>query len=90
MREKLKKISEVLKKIFGYGIFVSVFAGGLTFFGYLAAFIIGGEGAATICQVIHKRIIPIIIYLANYMILLGIVSMYLSGEYALTAKKKEK
>lgn len=90
MKERLKKISEFLKKIFGYGIYVSLLAGGLTFFGYLAAFIIGGETATEICTFIYKKIIPVIIYLANCMILLGIVSMYLSGEYALTAQKKEK
>lgn len=90
MKERLKKISEVLKKIFGYGIFVSLFVGGLTFFGYLSAFVIGGETATEICTFIYKKIIPVIIYLANCMILLGIVSMYLSGEYALTAQKKKK
>ena len=43
MKEKLKKISNVCKIIFGYGIMITLFVGGLTFFGYIAALIIGGE-----------------------------------------------
>ena len=42
MKETLKKIAGVFKLIFGYGIMIVLFAGGLTFFGYLAALIIGG------------------------------------------------
>ncbi len=90
MKRALNKVSEVFKKIFGYGIYFSLFVGGLTFFGYVAAFIIGGETATEICTFIYKKIIPMIIYLSNIMILLGIFSMYLSGEYALTPQKKQK
>ncbi len=68
---------------------ISLFAGGLTFFGYLAAIIIGGDVATAICTVIYKNIIPVIIYLSVIMVLLGLVSMYLNGEKALTPEKKE-
>jgi len=84
-----KKLSNVLKTIFGYGIMISLFAGGLTFFGYVAALIIGGDVAAAICTVIYKDIIPIIIYLAVSMVLLGLLAMYLAGEKALTPEKKQ-
>ena len=90
MKKTLAKISEVCKKIFGYGIYVSLITGGLTFFGYVAAFIIGGETAAQMCEFIYKKIIPIVIYLANCTILLGILSMYLAGELALTPSKRKK
>lgn len=88
MKKTREKISAALKKIFGLGIYVSLFAGGITFFGYVAAFIIGGDAAVEICMFIYKKMIPVIIYLANCMILLGVFSMYLSGEYALTPEKK--
>jgi len=68
---------------------ISVFAGGLTFFGYVVALIIGGEVATAICTVIYKNIIPIIIYLSVSMVLLGLVAMYLAGEKALTPDKKK-
>lgn len=90
MKEFCKKLSNVLKTIFGYGIMVSLFAGGLTFFGYLAALIIGGDLAVTICAFLYKSVIPAIIYLSVTMVLLGLLAMYLSGEVALTPGKKSK
>jgi len=89
MKEICKKISKVLKTIFGYGIMLCLFAGGLTFFGYVAAIIIGGETATAICVFIYKTIIPVIIYASTSLVLLGLVAMYLNGEVALTASKKK-
>lgn len=89
MKEICKKISNVLRTIFGYGIMVCLFAGGLTFFGYVAALIIGGDVATAICTVIYKNIIPVIIYASVIMVLLGLLVMYLNGEVALTPEKKK-
>lgn len=89
MKEFFKKISNVLRVIFGYGIMVCLFAGGLTFFGYVVALIIGGDTAAAICEVIYKQIIPIIIKASTILVLLGLVVMYLNGEKALTSNKKK-
>ncbi len=88
MKEICKKISSVLKTIFGYGIMLCLFAGGLTFLGYLAALIIGGNTATLICTFIYKSIIPVIIYASTIMVILGLIAMYLNGETALTADKK--
>lgn len=88
MKEFCKKLSNILKTIFGYGIMVSLFAGGLTFFGYLVALIIGGDTATIICTVIYKSILPVIIYASVIMVLIGLVAMYLNGEVALTPEKK--
>ena len=88
MKEIAKKVSALLRKIFGYGIMICLFAGGLTFFGYLAALIVGGETAAAICECIYKTIIPVIIKASTSLVLLGLVVMYLNGETALTSKKK--
>ena len=85
----MKKFVSILKLIFGYGIMICLFAGGLTFFGYLAALIIGGDTAASICSVIYDKIIPVIIYASTVLVLFGLVTMYLSGEKALTADKKK-
>ena len=87
MRKILKTISKYLKLIFGYGIMICLFAGGLTFFGYLAALIIGGTTATSICLFIYDVIIPVIIYTSTALILLGLLAMYLGGEMALTAHK---
>lgn len=88
-KEICHKISNVLRVIFGYGIAISLFAGGLTFFGFLAALIIGGETANAICLFISGKIIPVIIYISTVMVLLGVIAMYLKGEVALTSNKKK-
>lgn len=89
MKEMCKKISAFLRTLFGWGIMITLFAGGATFFGYMVALFIGGETAAAICAVIYKSIIPVIIKTSTIMILLGLVVMYLNGEVALTASKKK-
>ncbi len=88
MKEIAKKISAVLRTIFGYGIMICLFAGGLTFFGYVAALIIGGATAEAICIFVYKTIIPIIIKASTILVLLGLVTMYLNGEKALVSGKK--
>ena len=61
----------------------------MTFFGYVVALIIGGDVATAICIFLYKKVIPVIIYLAVSMVLLGLVAMYLNGEVALTPEKKQ-
>lgn len=86
----MKKITEFCRLVFGYGIMISLFAGGLTFFAYLIALIIGGETAALICEITYKQVIPVIVKASTVMILLGLVCMYLSGEKSLTPSEKRK
>ena len=88
MKETMKKISDICKLIFGYGIMIVLFAGGLTFFGYVAALIVGGETATNICTWIYKSFIPVIIKASTILILFGLLTMYLAGEKALTPGKK--
>ena len=88
IKEALKKVSDVLKMIFGYGIMIVLFAGGLTFFGYVAALIIGGETATEICTWIYKSFVPVMIYASTILILFGLLTMYIAGEKALTPMRK--
>ena len=88
MKETMKKISDICKLIFGYGIMIVLFAGGLTFFGYVAALCIGGETATAICTWIYKSFIPVLIEASTILILFGLVTMYLAGEKALTPDRK--
>ena len=75
--------------IFGYSIMITLFVGGLTFFGYVAALIIGGTAASAICDFIYNKIIPVMIYISTSTVLFGLVSMYLAGELALTPSGKK-
>lgn len=89
MKNTMKKISEILKTIFGYGIMICLFLGGFSFFGYIAALFIGGDVASAICEFIYKSFYPVIIKASVILVLLGLVAMYLNGETALTADKKK-
>jgi len=89
----MKSFANLCERIYGYGILICLFVGGLMTFGFVAAFIVGGETATAICVYIHKTIFPKLIYLSNICIIIGLVKMYLVGEKALTAgnrKSKEK
>ncbi|MBE6651354.1 MAG: hypothetical protein E7613_08585 [Ruminococcaceae bacterium] len=90
MKNFLKKVATVLGTVFGYGIMICLFAGGLTFFAYIAALIIGGNTAAQICDFVGNTFFPALIKISNIMILVGLISMYLKGEMALTASTKKK
>lgn len=90
MREKLKRIAEIFKIIFGYGILCCLFVGGVTFFGYMAALVIGGETAVIICKFIYKTVFPVIIKASTILVLFGIGIMYLAGEKSLSADNRKK
>ena len=89
MKAFFKKVSDIFKIIFGYSIMITLFVGGVTFFGYLAAIIVGGDVAAQICDFIYNKIIPVMIYINTSTVLFGLVAMYLAGEMALTSDKKK-
>ena len=84
MKAFCKKLSDICKLIFGYVLLLTLSVGGLTFFGYVAALIIGGDTAAAICHFIYKTIVPVMIYVTSATVLFGLLAMYLSGETALT------
>lgn len=89
LKKTCKKIADVIQIVFGYGILICLFGGGLSFFGYLAALIIGGTVATTICTFIYKVFYPYLVQLSTVMIILGLVKMYLCGEVALSSTKKK-
>lgn len=84
MKKLLKAIIKVLDTIYSYGIIVCLFAGGLMFFGFVAAFIIGGQTATDICVFIQKKIFAFLIYGGNVIVCLGLLSMYLKKQKSLT------
>lgn len=90
MKKIIKKTAEILQNIFGYGIMICLFAGGITFFGYVIALFIGGETAEAICTFIYKNVFSVIIYSSNILVLLGLLVMYMKGEMSLTITKKAK
>ena len=90
MKNFREKLAKFLSYVYGIGIAIALFAGALSFFGYVAALIVGGQTAADICEVIYKTVYPKIIYLSSISVLLGLVKMYVAGEKTLVSPKKSK
>lgn len=82
----MKKFSDVLLKIFAYGIIVCLFAGGLSLVGYLIGLLIGGENATVLCAWVFKIYLPWIIKATSIFTGIGLIGMYLRKQKALTAQ----
>lgn len=87
----MKKISKVLYNMFGWGVYISVFAGALCFAGFLVALIIGSDTGAAIAVTIKSTCFPWLIKLTSVAVGLGLIGMYFGKEEALSiaADKKE-
>lgn len=87
----MKKGSQILYQLFGWGAYISIFAGAACFFGFVIALIIGGGTGAALAVMIKGTFFPIIIKLTSFSVALGLIGMYFGKEQALsmTADKKE-
>ena len=85
----MKKVSDILLKIFAYGIIACLFAGGLSLVGYLVALIIGGESATALCLWVFKTYLTWVIKATSVFTGFGLLGMYLSRQKALIAKVDE-
>lgn len=83
----MKKISNVLLTIFSIGVLTTLFAGGLSFLGYLVALFIGGETATAICAFIYKEYFPWVIRICAVCVGAGLIGMYLKKLKALSINK---
>jgi len=83
----MKKAAEITSLIFGWGVYICLFAGGLAAFGYIIALILGGgTGGAgyQLARFIQRTYFPFIFRLVSASVMIGLLSMYLSGQKALT------
>lgn len=87
----MQKASRFLYQVFGWGVYIAVFAGALGFAGFVVALIAGGETSAAIAIALKAQWFPLIIKIASISVGLGLVGMYLGKEEALSmaADKKE-
>lgn len=74
------KLSNILKEIYSYGIVICLFGSSLTVLGFIVAFIIGGDLATSICTFIYKKVFYYLIIGSSFVVLIGIISIYLTGE----------
>jgi len=83
----MKKAAEITSLLFGFGVYICLFAGGLAAVGYIVALIIGGGAGGSgydLARFIQRTYLPFIFRLASASVMIGLLSMYLSGQKALT------
>ena len=86
------KAASLMEKIFGWGILLTLLAGGFAFLGYLAAFAAGGgeNGAGMrIALFIQEEYFPAVIVCAAISAAIGLLSLYLNGKEGLSLKGKQ-
>ena len=85
----LKKIGQIINIIVGWGIYLTLILGGLAFFGFLIALIIGGGSGGTgqeISLFLQRQFFPIVIRIASFAVILGLIGMYINKQEALSLK----
>lgn len=79
----MKKLSNLLMKIFAIGIVICLFAGGISIVAYIVGLIIGGQTATMICAFTFTKYLPIVIQCTSIFAGVGLIGMYLSKQKAL-------
>lgn len=82
----MKKLVNILQKVFSLGILACLFAGALSVLGYVTAMVIGGEMAPVICAFVLKSYFPIVIRVTSVFVAVGLLTMYLGKNKALAVE----
>jgi len=85
-----KALTKTLNKIFGWGVLCVLIAGALSFPGFLAALVIGGESGQELAACIHRKYFPVVIRISSLMIGIGLAAMYAGKERALSLDTGQK
>ena len=88
MKNMFLKLSGILQKIFGISAVILLFVGGLCYFGYIAALIMGGATAEMMSTFIYSDIFKVLIYAASIPTIIGLLSIYFKKEKFLTFSDK--
>lgn len=79
-----KNFAGLLNNIFGWGILMALIAGAMSFFGFLAALMMGGKGGETFAIFLQKQYFPLLIRFTSIIIGIGLLAMYAGKEQALS------
>ncbi|MEW8973666.1 MAG: hypothetical protein AB2375_05665 [Tissierellaceae bacterium] len=87
MREKLEKS---VRSIFSITLIIAILGGGVIFFMFIVALIMGGTLGESLATNASKIIMPYFIRFASISVLAGLVSFYITGEHTLSLNEEEK
>ena len=82
----MKKVCNIINKLYGIIMMVAFFGGFLPIFPFAAALIIGGSTGENISIFLYKQYYPWVIALASISVILGLLGMYLGKQQGLSIK----
>lgn len=82
----MKKVCEIINKIYGILMMTSFFGGFLPVFPFVIALCIGGQTGEQIAIFLYKQYYPWAIALASISVIFGLVGMYLGKQNDLSVK----
>lgn len=85
-----KKLYNVMNRIYGATMFVAFFGGILPLIPFVVALIIGGSTGESIALWLYNSYYPVIIALASIAVVIGLITMYIGKESALSTKSFKK
>ena len=80
----MNPLGQKINVVFGWGVYLCLMAGGLAFFGFLVALVIGGPTGEAQAIWLQKQYFPVVIRCTSFIIILGLVGMYVNKEKALS------
>lgn len=85
-----KKLYNIMNRIYGATMFVAFFGGVLPLIPFAFALIVGGSTAEAISLWLYNSYYPVIIALASIAVVIGLITMYIGKESALSTKSFKK
>ena len=84
----MKKLHNILTKIYGFLMTASFFGGLLPLIPFIIAIIIGGTTGEAIAVFLYKQVYPWIIAMGSVAVLVGLVDIYVENLAKRTEKKE--
>ena len=79
-----EKIDRVLRRLFSLFLVIAMLGGGIIFLMFLVALIVGGNLGASIAISAKETIMPYFIRSASISVLVGLISLYITGKHGLS------
>ena len=81
-----QKLLNLCKTIYGWGMTISFFAGGLPVVPFVFAIAIGGSWGEGVAVFLYRQYYPCVILLASICMVIGLIAMYLEKQQGLSLK----
>ena len=82
----MKKLYNILNKIYGVTMMVSFFTAALPIIPFIIAIIVGGNTGEAICLFLQTKFYPVVMVLASVAVIIGLIAMYIGKKQDFSLK----